>query len=334
MNALRLGTRRSNLATTQSDWVADLLRTRGHEVKLAEVVTEGDVNLAPLTQIGGTGVFASALRAALRAGEVDFAVHSLKDLPVAPEPGLVIAAIPPREDPRDVLVTSQGRTLADLPAGAKVGTGSPRRAAQLHRARPDLQIHPIRGNVERRIAQVVEGPLDAVILAGAGLRRLGRERDISEYIDLAIMLPAAGQGALAVECREDDERMRGVLAALDDATTRAAVSAERALLGYLEAGCTAPIGAYATVGEQIELEGFIGGVQDDSGIRLSAHGPAADPAAVGQALARRMIAAGADRLGDAGRSPQGPSHLPPRTTGGTRRDDANAHAQTHQEHHP
>lgn len=334
MSVLRLGTRRSALATTQSGWVADCLRARGQEVELVEVVTEGDVNYAPLTQIGGTGVFASALRAALRAGEVDFAVHSLKDLPVAPEPGLIIAAIPEREDPRDVLVGRDGRTLAELSEGSVVGTGSPRRAAQLRCARPDLRIEEIRGNVERRIRQVTEGPLDAVILAGAGLRRLGRVADITEYIDLDVMLPAAGQGALAVECREADERLRDVLSALDDTTTRAAVTAERALLGYLEAGCTAPIGAFAAVGDQIDLEGFIGDVENATGIRMSTHGRAADPWAVGADLGERLIAAGADRLDAAGRSHRSPSHLPPRRVGGITRDDADRHAQTHQEHQP
>lgn len=334
MSVLRLGTRRSALATTQSGWVADLLRASGHEVELVEVVTEGDLNYAPLTQIGGTGVFASALRSALRAGEVDFAVHSLKDLPVAPEPGLVIAAIPEREDPRDVLVGRDGRTLAELSDGSVVGTGSPRRAAQLRCVRPDLRIEPIRGNVERRIRAVTEGPLDAVILAGAGLRRLGRAADITQYIDLDVMLPAAGQGALAVECREADERLRGVLSPLDDTITRAAVTAERALLGYLEAGCTSPIGAFAAIGEHIELQGFVGGVIEATGIRMSTRGRADNPRAVGEDLAQRLLAAGADRLDAAGRSRRSPSHLPPQRVSGITRDDANGHAQTHQEHQP
>ena len=257
---LRLGTRRSRLATTQSGWVADLLRGLGHRVEFVEIATEGDVNSAPLTQIGGTGVFASALRAALRDGRVDLAVHSLKDLPVAPEPGLVIAAVPRREDPRDALCAREGLTLAELPAGARVGTGSPRRAAQLAARRPDLEIVEIRGNVETRLGRV-GADLDAVVLAYAGLRRLGLQDRVSEVLDTARMLPAAGQGALAVECRADRADLVATLARLDDPPTRLAVEAERALLARLEAGCTAPIGALAQSRDEagLRLEAFVGG---------------------------------------------------------------------------
>lgn len=247
VTALRLGTRRSTLATTQSRWVGARLAESGIESRIVEVVTEGDVNLAPLTQIGGTGVFASALRQRLLSGGVDFAVHSLKDLPVAPEEGLVIAAIPVREDVRDVLISRDGLPLAQLPPGATVGTGSPRRAAQLRVARPDLVIEPIRGNVETRISYVRDGRLDAVILAGAGVRRLGLHNQVSEFISLDTVLPAAGQGALAVECRADDEEVIAALSTIEHAETRVCVDAERSLLAALEAGCTAPVGAYARV---------------------------------------------------------------------------------------
>ena len=244
---LRLATRRSDLATTQAGWVADLLRAAGHDVELVTIVTEGDVSAAPLTQIGGTGVFASAIRTALREGRADLAVHSLKDLPSAPEPGLVIAAVPEREDPRDALVARDGHTLRTLPPGAKVGTGSPRRAAQLLVRRRDLTVVPIRGNVPTRLEHVASGRLDAVVLARAGLARLGRLDVITEVIDLADMLPAAGQGALAIECRADRGDVLAVVDPVADATAQACVQAERALLATLEAGCTAPIGAHACI---------------------------------------------------------------------------------------
>ncbi|WP_131103540.1 hydroxymethylbilane synthase [Ornithinimicrobium sufpigmenti] len=245
--SLRLGTRASALATSQSEWVADRLRAAGHEVELVLVRTEGDVSRASLQEIGGTGVFASALRDSLRRREVDLAVHSLKDIPTAPEPDLTIAAVPEREDPRDVLVARDGLTLAELPAGSVIGTGSPRRAAQLALARPDLQVRDIRGNVGTRINLVHDGELDAVVLARAGLARLDRLADATDTLELGIMLPAPGQAALAVECREDDLELVTLLAqTLDHAPTRAAVTAERAVLAALEAGCTAPIAALAT----------------------------------------------------------------------------------------
>ncbi|WP_068403084.1 hydroxymethylbilane synthase, partial [Kribbia dieselivorans] len=217
MSHLRLGTRRSLLATTQSQWVADLLRAQGHTVELVEIVTEGDTNRAALRDLGGTGVFASALREALRSGDVDFAVHSYKDLPTADEPGLVIGAVPRREDPRDVVVARDGLTLAELPSGAVVGTGSPRRLAQVAGLGLGLTFRDIRGNVDTRIGYVRDGDLDAVILARAGLSRLGRVDEATEVLDPIQMLPAPAQGALAVECRADDAATREVLATIDDA---------------------------------------------------------------------------------------------------------------------
>jgi hydroxymethylbilane synthase len=258
---LRLGTRASALATSQSEWVADRLRAAGHEVELVLVRTVGDVSRASLSEIGGTGVFASALREALRDGRIDLAVHSLKDIPTAPEPGLVIAAVPEREDPRDALVARDGLTLAELPAGSLVGTGSPRRAAQLAQARPDLVVRDIRGNVGTRIDYVRGGELDAVVLACAGLSRLGRLVEVTDRLELTTMLPAPGQGALAVECRDGDAPLadldpevsftdadlaRLLAGVLEHEPTRAAVTAERAVLARLEAGCTAPVGALAT----------------------------------------------------------------------------------------
>lgn len=255
---VRLGTRSSALATTQAGWVADRLRAHGHHIDLVPVRTEGDASAAPLTEIGGTGVFAAALRQALLEDRVDIAVHSLKDLPVAPVPGLVIAAVPVREDPRDVVVARDGLTLAELPAGSIVGTGSPRRAAQLALSDPHLRVRDIRGNVDTRIRMVREGQVDAVVLAAAGLVRLGRTGEVSEVLEVDRMLPAPGQGALAVECRDDDEAMRAAGALLDDAATRACVRAERVLLSRLEAGCTAPVAAWArhTPDGSLELTGF------------------------------------------------------------------------------
>ncbi|STD02849.1 Porphobilinogen deaminase [Dermatophilus congolensis] len=244
-HTLKLGTRRSALATTQSRWVRDQLAQAGVESELVEVITEGDINMAPLTQIGGTGVFASALRHRLLNSDVDFAVHSLKDLPVAPHTGLTIAAIPTREDVRDVLISAHNETLEELPHGATIGTGSPRRAAQLHAIRPDLNLKPIRGNVGTRIAHVDEGRLHAVILAGAGIRRLGLTDRISQYLPTNTVLPAAGQGALAIECRSDSTDIRQALALIDNPTSRLETHIERTVLATLEAGCTAPIGVYA-----------------------------------------------------------------------------------------
>jgi hydroxymethylbilane synthase len=254
---LRLGTRRSALATAQSVWVAERLRSLrsvpgaapGEDlaVELVEVTTEGDVRSAPLAAIGGTGVFVSALREAILAGEVDLAVHSLKDLPTAAAPGVALAAVPTREDPRDVLIARDGLGLAQLPAGSVIGTGSPRRAAQLRALGLGLQVVAVRGNVDTRLRMVGEGRLDGVVLARAGLLRLGRQDEVSETLDPLVMLPAPGQGALAVECRSGDPALIDLLGALDDPATRLSVTAERALLAALEAGCSAPVGALAEV---------------------------------------------------------------------------------------
>ena len=209
------------------------------------MTTLGDVSRAQLTQIGGTGVFVSALREALLGGEVDLAVHSLKDLPAGAAPGITLAAVPPRDDPRDALVARDGAKLADLPAGARIGTGSPRRAAQLLALRGDLQTVPIRGNAGTRLRKVTDGELDGVVLACAGLARIGTADAITQVFELDEMLPAPGQGALAVECRDDDPELAGLLAAVNDEASMAAAVAERSLLEALAAGCSAPVGGYA-----------------------------------------------------------------------------------------
>ncbi|WP_116112526.1 hydroxymethylbilane synthase [Austwickia chelonae] len=298
---LRLATRRSALATTQAQWVADLLRARGEEVELELVVTEGDVNEAPLTQIGGTGVFASAIRRALQEGRADLAVHSLKDLPSAPEAGLTIAAVPEREDPRDVLIARDGLSLKELPAGSIVGTGSPRRASQLLVLRPDLQVKAIRGNVDTRIAQVASGSCDAVILARAGLSRLNRLEVITDVIEIPDMIPAPGQGALAIECRSDRGDIIQAVEALDDPDSRACIQAERSLLATFEAGCTAPIGAHAQIvptssGTSLSMTAFVGTVDGRESLRRSLDGSPLYPVEIGADLACRLLDEGADRF--------------------------------------
>lgn len=237
---LKLGTRGSALAISQSEQVADALRARGHEVKLVRIRTGGDVARGSLTQLGGVGVFAAELRIALLNGECDFAVHSLKDLPTQPVEGLTIAAVPARVDHRDALCARDGRTLTQLPTGATVGTGSPRRVAQLRQLRPDLRYVDVRGNVGTRLARVSAADLDAVVLAAAGLERLGMTEHITDYLEL---LPSPGQGALALECRTDNTEVMAALAALDHPETARAVHAERQMLAELGGGCAAPIGA-------------------------------------------------------------------------------------------
>lgn len=243
---VRIGTRGSKLAVTQTTIVAqDLARLTGRQFEIVKVTTHGDVNRASLSTIGGQGVFATELREALRAGEVDIAVHSLKDLPTAPAPGLRLAAHPAREDARDAVVARDGLSFAELPQGAKVGTGSPRRRAQIRRIRPDIELRDIRGNVDTRIAFVTDGELDAVLLATAGLKRVDRTEVITDFLELEDFPTAPGQGALAIETR-DDWDLPG-LRDLDDAPTRAAADSERAILNGLDAGCQAPVGIYGEV---------------------------------------------------------------------------------------
>ena len=293
---LRLGSRRSPMAVAQSGDVARLLTERtGRPVEIVGVTTFGDVSKEQLTQIGGTGVFVSALRESLLRQEVDFAVHSLKDLPTGAPVGITLAAIPPRDDPRDALVARDGAKLADLPAGARIGTGSPRRAAQLAVLRGDVTCVPIRGNAGTRLAKVRDGELDAVVLAYAGLARIGHTDLVSEIFEPDSMVPAAGQGALAVECRAEDAELTELLATVDHQPSRAAVTAERGLLAALEAGCSAPIGAYASFsGAQLRLDAVVLGEK----MIVREHGQAdvTDAARLGRELAARMLALGAADL--------------------------------------
>jgi hydroxymethylbilane synthase len=298
---MKLGTRGSALALAQSGLVADAVRERtGREVELVRITTAGDTSTAPVATLG-VGVFVSALRDALLAKEIDFAVHSYKDLPTAAAEGLVIAAIPPRADPRDALVARDGLTLTELGDGARIGTGSVRRIAQIGALGRNLTCVPIRGNVDTRLRKVTEGELDAVILARAGLTRLGRGAEATEILDPMLMLPAPAQGALAVECRADDGETLELLAALDDPATRAAVTAERTLLADLEAGCSAPVAALAEIaegddGEEIYLRGAVFSPDGRVSIRLSRTGTLAEAAEVGRLLAADLLAEGADSV--------------------------------------
>ncbi|MER6120251.1 hydroxymethylbilane synthase [Streptomyces sp. A0642] len=308
---LRLGTRRSKLAMAQSGLVADAVsEVTGRAVELVEITTYGDTSREHLAQIGGTGVFVAALRDALLRGEVDFAVHSLKDLPTAQPEGLVLAAVPVREDPRDVLVARDGLTFEQLPPGARVGTGSPRRMAQLNAyARSHglgIETVPIRGNVDTRIGFVRSGELDAVVLAAAGLSRLGRSGEVTDFLSVDTVLPAPGQGALAIECAANSADLAAALAELDDPHTRIAVTAERALLAALEAGCSAPVGALADLladGQavnELRLRGVVGSTDGSSLVQMSTTGPVPtshdDAAALGRELAAEMLAKGAAGL--------------------------------------
>jgi hydroxymethylbilane synthase len=314
---LRLGTRASELARTQSGLVAELLSERtGRDVRLVPVRTEGDVVAAPLATLGGTGVFVSALRVALLAGEVDLAVHSLKDLPTAPAEGIALAAVPPREDPRDVVVARDGLTLGELPTGSRVGTGAPRRVAQLEALGLGIELVGVRGNVDTRIAKVRSGELDAVVLARAGLSRLGRLDEVTEVLDPIQVLPAPGQGALAVECRSTDTELVALLAdALDDRRSRAAVTCERVVLAELEAGCSAPVGALAEIaegddGEELWVRAVAMSPDGALAVRRSATGSASDPIALGHALAAEMIADGAHDLISSVHSPDDAREAP------------------------
>ncbi|QZT60468.1 hydroxymethylbilane synthase [Mycolicibacterium austroafricanum] len=254
---IRIGTRGSLLATTQAGTVRDALIAAGHDAELVIVSTEGDQRAdAPIADIG-VGVFTAALREAIADGLVDAAVHSYKDLPTAPDPRFMIAATPVREDARDALVARDGLVLGELPAGSVIGTSSPRRAAQLRALGLGLEIRPLRGNLDTRLNRVSSGELDAIVVARAGLARIGRLDAVTEALEPVQMLPAPAQGALAVECRAGDTALAQVLSQLDDADTRAAITAERTLLAELEAGCSAPVGAIAEVVESIDEDGRV-----------------------------------------------------------------------------
>jgi hydroxymethylbilane synthase len=304
---LRLGSRRSPMAIAQSRLVAQqITQATGREVEIVGITTLGDVSRAQLTQIGGTGVFVSALRDALLNGEVDFAVHSLKDLPAVQPAGITLAAVPVRDDPRDALVAKDGAKLADLQVGARIGTGSPRRAAQLLALRADLRCMPIRGNADTRMSKIDSGEVDSVVLAYAGLARIGRLSFVTQVLEPDEMLPAPGQGALAVECAASNPELANLLKAVSDEQSMAATTAERSLLEALAAGCSAPVAAYAVNGSDgLHMRAAV--MSTDGSTVLRAHGSVsaiADARQLGRDCAVELLRLGA---ADLIRVPQAPA---------------------------
>ncbi len=296
--ALRLGTRGSKLARWQADYVAAQLKQLGQQVEIIEIRTQGDrQQVGPIEAIGSVGVFTKELQRELLAGRIDFAVHSLKDLPTTPVEGLTLAATPERAPIGDALISSVADRVADLPEGARVGTGSFRRKAQLLNRRPDLVVEDLRGNVETRLRKLDDGEHDAILLAHAGLARLGYEDRIAQVIPPSELLPAPGQGALGIECRTDDAKTLSALAALNHATTRAAVTAERSALARLEGGCLAALGAWARVeDDQLRLEVVV--LSEDGAQRLdqSGVGQMDNAEQLGISVADQLLAQGAAEL--------------------------------------
>jgi hydroxymethylbilane synthase len=302
---IRIGTRGSLLATTQAGTIRDQLIARGHDAELVIISTAGDLSSAPVAEIG-VGVFTAALREAIADGRVDMAVHSYKDLPTAADDRFVIAAVPRREDPRDALVARDGLVLGELPVGSVIGTSSVRRAAQLRALGLGLEIRPLRGNLDTRLNRVSSGDLDGILVARAGLARLGRLSDVTETLEPVQMLPAPAQGALAVECRSGDTALAALLAELDDPDTRTAVTAERVLLADLEAGCSAPVGAIAEVVESIDEDGrvfeelslraCVAAADGSDVIRASGIGNPGRAAELGLSVAAELLELGAREL--------------------------------------
>jgi hydroxymethylbilane synthase len=295
-----LGTRGSKLAVQQSEWVqAQLHALAPHvTVTLQRIQTSGDKILdVPLAQIGGKGLFVKEIEEALLSGEIDLAVHSMKDVPTELPEGLAILCVPPREDPRDALISRDGRSFMDLPRGARIGTSSLRRQSQLLYARPDLTIAMLRGNLDTRLRKLREGQFDAIVLAAAGLRRLDWAHEITEYLEPKISLPAIGQGALGIEGRQDDLFIRSLLSGLNHAPSKTAILAERALLHRLQGGCQVPIAAYATVaGIGMRLEGLVSSVDGKELLRDTVEGTIEDPKSIGIQLADRLLARGGDKI--------------------------------------
>jgi hydroxymethylbilane synthase len=298
MKNWKVGTRRSLLALTQTKWVVDQLKKLEPQAsfELHEIVTKGDRILdVTLSKVGGKGLFVKEIEQSLFDKEADLAVHSLKDMPAELPEGLVIGAIPKRVDPRDVLLSKDGKTLDELPQGALVGTSSLRRAAQILAYRPDLQIESVRGNIDTRMRKLHEGNFDAIILAAAGLERVNFEGEIAQFLPVEISLPAVGQGALAIECRADDEETLALLRRMDDEPTRLAVTAERTFLNKMQGGCQVPIGAYATVHDgEIHITAMVGSPDGKQICKSTATGR--DPVAVGLQVSEALLAQGAAEI--------------------------------------
>ncbi|MDC0715043.1 hydroxymethylbilane synthase [Stigmatella sp. ncwal1] len=308
---VRIATRQSPLALWQARHVGALLATHhpGLSVSLVEMTTEGDRFLAaPLSSVGGKGLFVKEIEQALVDGRADIAVHSLKDMTSVLPEGLMLAAVPVREDPRDAFCSPTGLTLDRLPQGARVGTSSLRRSCILRSLRPDLEIVSLRGNVQTRLQKTRDLGLAGAVLAHAGLRRLGLEREISEVLSASVSLPAVGQGVLAIQCRTEDAEVRALLAPLEDAVTRVAVTAERALLAKLEGGCKVPMAGHATVEQgRVHLRGFVGRPDGTKVVAGEVRGPAQEAHALGEALAEDLLSRGAGEiLRDFGHAGLGP----------------------------
>jgi len=294
---LTIGSRGSQLALWQARWIQARLAALGHESRIEIIHTTGDrITDVPLAKVGTKGLFTKEIEEALLRGDIDVAVHSMKDMPTDVPDGLAIDAVPEREDPRDALV---GVRLDELPEHARVGTSSLRRTAQLHALRPDLEIDSLRGNVDTRLRKVEERHFDAIVLAAAGLRRLGLQQRIAEVLDPAVMCPAVGQGALAVETRNDGEAFQ-LCAQLNHPETYAAVAAERAVLAELGGGCQVPIGAHARIeGDVLHIDAIVVSPDGNQVVRLSASGPARDHEQIGIRLGRELLLAGAEDILDA-----------------------------------
>lgn len=298
-----VGTRQSALALTQTGMIIDQLQRLSAEAGLPfafaqkKIVTRGDRILdVTLSKVGGKGLFVKEIEQALLGGDIDLAVHSMKDMPFAMPEGLVIGAVPKREDPRDCLISRHSRDFDALPSGARVGTSSLRRGAQLQAARPDLVVEPIRGNIDTRIRKLEEEALDAIVLAAAGLHRMGWQQRISAYLPISTCLPAVGQGALAIECRADDEDVLALLARLNDPLAARCISAERRLLGLLNGGCQVPIGAYATMAENTDsslmtLTGMVASPDGSQMLKETMTGE--DPDQLGEQVAQALLSRGA-----------------------------------------
>lgn len=300
MKIIRIGTRGSALAVWQAEWVrSQLLNLRPEcHVELVKIKTTGDKILdVPLAQVGGKGLFVKEIETALLEGRVDLAVHSMKDMPAEVPPGLCIGVIPERENPLDVLISRNGHQFEDLPKGARVGSSSLRRGAQVRHARPDITVHPLRGNLDTRLRKLETEGLDAIILAAAGVKRLGLEDRITEYIPETLMLPAIGQGALSIEVREDDEAIRSLTAPMDHRETHLAVESERAFLARLEGGCQVPIAGHARViKDRIELTGLVAEVDGSVLLRETVNGPVDRGEQLGVELADRLLEQGARKI--------------------------------------
>jgi hydroxymethylbilane synthase len=296
MARLRIGSRGSQLALWQAHHITDLLRARGHEVELEIIKTTGDKILdVALAKVGTKGMFTKEIEEALADGRVDLAVHSLKDLPTELSPGFEIAAITTRENPCDVFCSREYSNIEELPHGARVGTSSLRRQAQLKALRPDLEVHPLRGNVDTRLRKLEEGEYDAIILAAAGLNRLGKTALVKQVIPSEVMCPAAGQGALGIEIRAGDSTTRQHLAFLDDRAARLSTTCERALLNKLGGGCQVPIGASAEVRDgRIYLTGVV--AHPDGSIVLRESREGTDPVALGEAMGESLLQRGGDAI--------------------------------------